>query len=768
MLMKLCRRDRDLWMTMLGIAAQVFAVGTSQRLLADDPQPVANPGIQINYEQQVKPLLTKFCGDCHQGESAQAALDFSTLAPQVDKWAERKTWRKVHDYIRGSLMPPPDVAQPSPEERTLMADWIAANPMVVTCEGTPSPGHVTLRRLTRYQYANTIRDLLGVDFKAAGDFPADDVGYGFDSIGDVLTIPPLLLERYLTAAEAVSKQAIITPDLDGAPRKKNDFVQHSRHREEIKFEARQTGKYLISITASADQAGPDKAKFGLWINDEKIAEFTVEGNSRDEYTTFDLERDIPEGKHLLKVEFLNDYYKPDETDPALKGDRNLYLSMVEVAGPIGVLPKDLPASHVRMFEGASPDLPEAQRAELVLSRLVRKAWRRPVTSEDVPRLMRLFTAAREQGDSFERATQLCLQAVLVSPNFLFRMESEPASGETVRLLNEHELATRLSYFLWSSMPDEELMRLADEGKLRAELQPQVRRMLADPKADASLTSFVEQWLHLRSLEQYSPDPRRFRSFDKELREAMAAETLTFFKNLVKEDRSVLELLDADYTFVNERLAKHYEIANVTGNEMRRVDVDPARRGGLVTQASFLAVTSNPGRTSPVKRGKWILDNLLAAPPPPAPPNVPAFAEVRNKEATASLRQRLEMHRADAMCASCHKQMDPLGFGLENFDAIGAWRDKDGKFDIDSSGVLPTGETFSGPKELKVILKAKAGDFRRCLTEKLMTFALGRGIELEDECLVRGVTEQLQRSDDKFSALVMAIVQCEAFQKQGLR
>lgn len=753
---------------MLGIAALVFAAGTSQRLLADDPLPVANPGIQINYEQQVKPLLTKFCGDCHQGESAQAALDFSTLAPQVDKWAERKTWRKVHDYIRGSLMPPPDVAQPSPEERTLMADWIAANPMVVTCEGTPSPGHVTLRRLTRYQYANTIRDLLGVDFKAAGDFPADDVGYGFDSIGDVLTIPPLLLERYLTAAEAVSKQAIITPDLDGAPRKKNDFVQHSRHREEIKFEARQTGKYLVSITASADQAGPDKAKFGLWIDDEKIAEFTIEGNSRDEYTTFDLERDIPEGKHLLKVEFLNDYYKPDETDPALKGDRNLYLSMVEVAGPIGVLPKDLPASHVRMFEGASPDLPEPQRAELVLARLVRKAWRRPVTSEDVPRLMRLFTAAREQGDSFERATQLCLQAVLVSPNFLFRMESEPAPGETVRLLNEHELATRLSYFLWSSMPDDELMRLANEGKLRAELQSQVRRMLADPKADASLTSFVEQWLHLRSLEQYSPDPRRFRSFDKELREAMAAETFTFFKNLVKEDRSVLELLDADYTFVNERLAKHYEIANVTGNEMRRVDVDPARRGGLVTQASFLAVTSNPGRTSPVKRGKWILDNLLAAPPPPAPPNVPAFAEVRNKEATASLRQRLEMHRADAMCASCHKQMDPLGFGLENFDAIGAWRDKDGKFDIDSSGVLPTGETFSGPKELKVILKAKAGDFRRCLTEKLMTFALGRGIELEDECLVRGVTEQLQRSDDKFSALVMAIVQCEAFQKQGLR
>lgn len=735
--------------------------------LADELQPVPMPGAQIQFDQ-VKPLLAKYCGDCHQGEKAQGALDLVAISPVVEKWSQRKTWRKVHDYVRGSLMPPSDVAQPTAEERKLMADWMAAHPLVVECQGSPTPGHVTLRRLTRYQYANTIRDLLGIEFNAAHDFPADDVGYGFDSIGDVLTIPPLLLERYLSAAEAISKQAIVTPDMEGAPRKKHDYVQHSRQREELKLETSQAGKYLIRVNASADQAGPDKAKFGIWIGEEKIAEHTVAGANREEYEWFASDRELPEGKQLLRVEFLNDYYQPNDPDPKLKGDRNLYLSQIEIVGPIGVLPKNLPASHVRIFEPAAGDLPEPERAERVLKALIRRAWRRPPASEDIDRMLRLFALCREQGDSFERATQICLQAILVSPRFLFRMESEPADGQPSRTLDEHELAVRLSYFLWSTMPDETLTRLADEGKLREQLEPQVKRMLLDAKAEATITSFVEQWLHLRSLDQFSPDPRRFPGFDKELREAMAGETLAFLNHLVKEDRSVLEMLDANYTFANERLAKHYGIENINGKEMRRIDVDPARRGGLVTQASFLAVTSNPGRTSPVKRGKWILDNLLAAPPPPAPPNVPAFQEVRNREATASLRQRFEMHRADPMCASCHKQMDPLGFGLENFDAVGAWRDKDGKFDIDASGELPTGEKFAGPKELKAILRGKADDFRRCLSEKLMTFALGRGIELEDECLLRGVTEELKKGDDRFSALVLAIVRCEAFQKQGRR
>ena len=364
--------------------------------------------------------------------------------------------------------------------------------------------------------------------------------------------------------------------------------------------------------------------------------------------------------------------------------------------------------------------------------------------------------------------------MLVSPHFLFRVElddlvrvepDDRAHGDApAQTINDFELATRLSYFLWNTMPDDELFALAEKTALRnpGELEKQVRRMLADAKSRALVDQFAAQWLHLRSLEIVSPNPKQFPAFDPDLRAAMRRETEECFAHVIREDRSVLELLDADYTFVNERLAAHYGIAGVSGEEFRQVSTAGTPRGGLLTQASILTVTSNPTRTSPVKRGRWVLEQLLGAPPPPPPPNVPELKE-NAVDSTASLRVRMEQHRANVSCAACHARMDPLGFGLENFDAIGAWRDKDGETPIDASGTLPSGDSFNGPIELKGVLRARAGQFRRCLAEKMLTYAIGRGVERYDRRAIAGITRAIEADGDKFSRLVLAIVESQPFQ-----
>jgi hypothetical protein len=492
----------------------------------------------------------------------------------------------------------------------------------------------------------------------------------------------------------------------------------------------------------------------------------VEGAAQD----YEIKLNVPAGKHRFVARFINDYYKPDDPDPKNR-DRNLIVERLEIQGPLGVLPEKLPASQAKLFTCRPADNNDpTDCARAILRPFASRAFRRPATDDEVDRLTRLVMSATKDGDSFERGIQVALEAVLVSPHFLFRIEldPEPLNPQAVRTIGDYELATRLSYFLWSSTPDEELLKLAHDGTLRKEgnLAAQVRRMLRDPKAGALVENFASQWLQLRNLKLINPDKKQFPTFDDALRNAMETETKLFFEAIVREDRSVLEFLDTNFTFVNERLAKHYGIPGVKGDQFQKVTLPTGERGGLLTQASILTVTSNPTRTSPVKRGKWILENLLNAPPPPPPPNVPELKEAeKGKPLEGTLRQRMEQHRVNPNCAVCHTQMDAIGFGLENYDPVGAWRTKDGNSDIDPSGTLPGGLKFNSPAELKAILKARDGEFRRCLAEKLLTYALGRGLEYYDKCTVDTIVKNVSANQDRFSALVLEIVNSDAFQKR---
>jgi hypothetical protein len=428
----------------------------------------------------------------------------------------------------------------------------------------------------------------------------------------------------------------------------------------------------------------------------------------------------------------------------------------------------LPESHQRIFIcQPTSAVSKADCARKILESFARRAYRRPVTADEVDRLVRFVQHVVSQGDSFERAIQLAVQAVLVSPHFLFRVERDRPSTrpDGAAPISDFELASRLSYFLWSSMPDEELFRLAEQGRLREEgvLEAQVRRMLKDPQSKALVENFAGQWLQLRNLKTAAPNRRQFRAFDNTLRSAMQRETELFFEAILQENRSILDFLDADFTFLNAPLAKHYGIEGVKGDEFRRVTLTGDQRGGILTQASILTITSNPTRTSPVKRGKWILENILGTPPPPPPPDAGELKDDRKSALSGTLRQRMEQHRANPLCASCHQRMDPLGFGFENFDAIGHWRTKEGKFTIDSSGTLPGGETFHGPAELKAILQKKGDAFRRCLTEKLLTYALGRGLEDYDQCAVEEICRKVARSQNQCSRLVSEVVKSDPFQ-----
>jgi hypothetical protein len=743
--------------------------GRSARAAEPELKPVAADAPLPAFVKDIKPLLNKYCAECHQGEKAKGGLAFEAFRDERAVFNRRKVWEKVQEQLESLAMPPDDKPQPTDDERTLILRWIESHVLKIDCS-KPDPGRVTVRRLNRTEYNNTIHDLLGVDFKPAEDFPSDDVGYGFDHIGDVLSMPPVLFERYLAAAERIVEAAIATPDPDRAPRQTfrgRTLASVSAVSEEVDFP--RTGDYALRVRAWAQQAGPEKAKMTIRFGNEDVqtVEVTAVEGSAQEY---EMKLNVPAGKHTFAARFINDYYKPDDPDPNNR-DRNLIVERMEVQGPLGVLPEKLPAAHERIITCRPAEKTDpADCARAILRPFATRAFRRPATDDEVDRLTRLVATAVKEGDSFERGIQVALEAVLVSPHFLFRIEldPEPLNPRAVRTISDYELATRLSYFLWSSMPDDELLKLAHDGTLRKEgnLAAQVRRMLKDPKAVALVENFAGQWLQLRNLQLANPDRKQFPSFDEELRQAMETETKLFFEAVIREDRSVLEFLDADFTFVNERLAKHYGIPGVKGEEFQKVTLTNGERGGLLSQASILTVTSNPTRTSPVKRGKWILENLLNAPPPPPPPNVPELEEAKaGKPLEGTLRQRMEQHRSNPACAVCHAQMDAIGFGLENYDPVGAWRTKDGNADIDPSGTLPGDLTFKTPAELKAILKARDGEFRRCLTEKLLTYGLGRGLEYYDKCTVDIIVKNVAANHDRFSALVLEIVNCDAFQKR---
>jgi mono/diheme cytochrome c family protein len=732
------------------------------------------------FKEQIRPFLTKYCGQCHNDNKVAGDITLEHITSAAAAAKERKLLDAAREVVSKKEMPPKDKPHPSDAERKIFAEWVETTLTNVDCGLARDPGRPTIRRLNRAEYNNTIRDLVGVNFQPAEDFPSDDVGYGFDNIGDVLTLPPLLFEKYMAAAEKIVEQALVVekPITAGKDtfRPQNfrsstflrprdigrQFPLTSNGKVFVNFEFLYGGDYVLRGRAYGVKAGDENAKMTIQLDGKALKTFDVdvpEGKAK----TFETRTHVGAGRHDVELAFTNAFEDKD------KKKRALHVELLEIEGPFNPEPKPLPESHKKIMVAKPGDgLEKEAAARKILERFATRAYRRPAQKAEVDRLVKLFKMADAQGDPFAKSVGLALRAVLVSPNFLFRIEkdAEPENPRSVHPVSDYELATRLSYFLWSTMPDDELFALADKGQLRKPgvVEAQVKRMLADPKARALTDNFAAQWLNLRMLAGVEPDRKTYPGFDPALKTAMVRETELFFEHVVKEDRSVLEFLDANYTFVNARLAKHYGLSGVTGSEFRKVTLTDKNRGGVITQASVLTLTSNPTRTSPVKRGKWILENILGTPPPPPPPDVPELEEKKG-ELTGSLRQRMEQHRANPSCASCHQKMDPLGFGLENFDGVGGWRAADGKFPIDPSGTLPGGERFNGPEGLRKILLGKAGQFRRNLAEKMLTYAIGRGLEYYDKCAVDDVAKKLTADKDRFSALVIGVVKSDPFQKR---
>ncbi len=761
---------------------QQTAESQSPALTAENLHLVAHkphPASADKFAKHVGPFLKKYCFDCHAGGAEEGSLTLDEFAKPEAFAKNRKTAESVFKMLSAGVMPPEEGTQPKMEERQAAVDWIDAKLNYVDCDLPPDPGRVTIRRLNRAEYNNTIRDLVGIDFEPAADFPSDEVGNGFDNIGDVLSLPPLLLEKYLEAAETIAKKSIVShPDRFGIQRfagknlegtgsagepGSDGFITMASSGSVIaKVRIPAKSEYVVRTEAMAEQAGDEPARLELRLDGKKIEVFDIKGRRKADM--YEAKLQIDAGEHKLEAAFINDYYNPKAKNPKER-DRNLYVRKVEVV-PTNVSLDQLPESHRRIvFVTPDKNTSDKTAAEKILKRFITQAFRRPATGEEIEKFTDLALFAISRGETFEQSIQLAVTAVLVSPHFLFRVEDHsPSEKPAVKPIGDYELASRLSYFLWSSMPDDELFQLAAQKKLHepAVLEKQVRRMLRDPKSQALVDNFASQWLNLRNLEEVSPDPKMFPSFNDELRRDMRQETEKLFAAIMREDRSVMDFLDANFTFVNERLAKHYGISGVKGEEFQKVSLSGMPRAGVLTQASILTLTSNPTRTSPVKRGKWILENLLNEPPPPPPPGVPELEETAKEKPGLSLRKQLELHRQSPSCAACHKTMDPLGLGFENFDAVGKWRDRDGKLPVDASGELPGGKKFQGPIELIKLLKERKTEFRRCLVEKMLTYALGRGLEYYDRCAVDSIAQNMDKDNNRFSRMVLEIVNSKPF------
>lgn len=728
---------------------------------------------------EILPVLKKYCADCHSGAKPEGEVLLDGNSPS---WFEdRKLWAKVARNLKFQYMPPPDNPKPSDREVNTILQWVATR--FPYDPANKSPGRVTMRRLNRVEYNNTVRDLFGISFRPADDFPSDDVGYGFDNIGDVLSLPPLLLEKYLDAAEKIAEEVIQTTP-PGSPTEQfgpkalaGDGVASRGVRTLITngecwvdFQFPHHGDYVVRVVAWENAAGKEPAEMAIKMDGKTIKTVKVSA-SAEEPGTYMTRTSLRAGKRRVAVAFNNDFYDPNAADRNRR-DRNLHVKYLEISGPLHRR-LDYPAAHRRvMIATPKPGKSPQVCAREIFSALATRAYRRPVKTEELDALVRVVNLALAEKESFERAIQLGIQAMLVSPHFLFRVELDPGDAATGEYhpLNQYQVASRLSYFLWSSMPDDELLGMARDGQLRQPkiFQEKVERMLRDYRVRALVENFGGQWLNIRNLDNVNPHRRRFPMFGEELRKSMRMETELFLLAIIREDRSLLDILQADFTFVNERLAFLYGIKGIEGHEFQRVKLDGTQRGGILTQASVLTVTSNPTRTSPVKRGKWVLENLLGTPPPPPPPMVPELREERRESVSRTLRQRMEKHRADATCASCHARMDPIGFGLENFDGIGEWRTHEGRFLVDSSGILPDGRKFNGPSELRRVLLEQKDDFTRCFIEKLLTYALGRGLDDEDSPMVEHIARRVAEQNYKFSSVVLEIVKSDPFLYRGVK
>lgn len=729
----------------------------------------------LSYETDLKPFLREYCYSCHGREKQRAEVDLERLPEDAGFATHRELWEKVRHALESREMPPDNRPQPSESLRRSMIEGIGAELERIDAALPPHAGAVTIRRLNRNEYRNTIRDLLGIDFDTTATFPHDESGYGFDNIGDVLSLPPMLLEKYLAAAEEIAKRAILTEDPALKRTKRVAADAFSTASEEVarredslwglyregeittEYEIAEAGDYVLRLKVYGEQAGPELPRMGVRVDGTEVHVQTiraVEGTPE----VFEVPVRFESGKHRLAVAFLNNF----NTD----GDRNVFLSAFDIAGPLGAPAEEYPASHRSVLPRRPTPGDEKSYASESIRSFASRAYRRPATEAEVDRLLNLYEMVRKDGGDFEEGIQFAVQAVLVSPHFLYRWELDPKTLEPgeVRDLNGFEVASRLSYFLWSSMPDAELFHVAADNSLTRPdvLEQQVRRMLRDEKARALVLQFGGQWLQIRNLDQAEPDDTVFPAWDESLRDAMRKETESFLWAIIQEDRPIQQLIDADFTYLNERLARHYGIDGIQGDEFRRVNLPPGSpRGGVVTMASVLTVTSVPTRTAPVLRGKWILEQILGTPPPPPPPDVPPLEESAGNDGAATLRQRLELHRSKAECMGCHQKMDPLGFALENFDGIGGWRTQDGPHPIDNAAELPNGRQFTGAAGLKEVLRENDA-FPGAFAAKLLTYALGRGLEGYDRRALKEITENASKNGFKFSSLVLQVASSEPF------
>jgi len=732
---------------------------------------------EARWEAEILPLFEHHCFDCHGDGIRKGEFDLDRFPDIASMHADREAWKKIRTHLDQQLMPPPDEEQPTSEERNAMIRWIDDAVFPVDPEN-PDPGRVTIRRLNRLEYQNTLRDLLGVKVEVMDLLPPDDSGYGFDNIGDVLSMSPAHLERFLEAAR-IALDAATHPDPMPLPavhrhgrdlrgpgqRGEEGHFLHANGRVDATLDAPKSGRYRLVITASGED-GPDGPPeiavhlFGKSLGNRKV----TAPLDKPAHHSFEVEVPRP-GKVQAAVDFLNDRYDPRHPDPA-KRDRNLLIARISLVGPLDGPPLPKPESHRRIYgERRSNDSDESW-ALRVFTDFGRRAFRRPLRDGEAARYLHFIRLAKSDHLSIEHGIRLGLEAMLVSPAFLFREEPQPDPGNTagIHRIDEHALASRLSYFLWSTMPDERLLKLADDGKLRENLDAEINRLLDSPRSAALVSNFGGQWLQLRDLRSAQPSRRAFPRFDPRLREDMRRETELLLTHLIREDRPLAELLDADYTFINERLARHYGIPDVRGNDFRQVKLtNPARRG-LLGHGSFLLVTSHPLRTSPVLRGKFVLENLLDTAPPPPPQNVPPLTSAEEHHEGLTLRQQLEKHREDPNCSACHALMDPIGFSLQRFDADGSWRDLEAGQPIDDSGQLLDGQRFQGPEELRQILLSRhRSDFHRSAVTKLLTYGLGRGTDWYDKPAIDAILAETERHGGGTRAMIHAVIHSVPFQ-----
>jgi Protein of unknown function (DUF1588)/Protein of unknown function (DUF1587)/Protein of unknown function (DUF1592)/Protein of unknown function (DUF1585)/Protein of unknown function (DUF1595) len=879
----------------LGAAVLLF-VATPLVARAAVPPPEARAA---QFRSDIQPILAQYCYDCHADGANKGNVAFDELKTDDALVRNPELWWKALKNVRAGLMPPAKKPQPTADERLRLAKWIKYGAFGIDPDA-PDPGRVTLRRLNRAEYRNTIRDLMGVDFRADEEFPPDDTGYGFDTIADVLTVSPLLLEKYMQAAEAVVAASVPTVEWEpvettiagadfrptgdnsgadpttraarpdrtrpgqGGPPSGASMTFYKEAKVASHFKAQLAGTYHVTVELQVKGAfdfDPGRCNFAFRIDDKDRLSEEFQWQDGKKYK-YDYDEQWEPGEHALAFEL-----KPLVPPEQRKTSVDMRILSVQVRGPMEREHWVRPKNFERFFTRDVPTDPAERKvyAREVLARFASRAFRRPADDRTVDRLLAIAEEAYSRpGKKFEEGIGQAIVAVLASPRFVFRVEA-PAPGTTEGAMyapvDEYALASRLSYFLWSTMPDDELLDLAKRGELRKNLPAQVKRMLADSRSEALVQNFVGQWLQVRDVEgiaidarlvlardngqekelqkeledfrariaaaqaqqqsgaqanaggragaqtrpaagaaagtgagagtavagaqgavQGQPNRQRFNrprlfakpavELDEPLRLAMRRETEMFFGYILHEDRSILDLIDSDYTFLNERLAKHYGVPGVTGEQMRRVELPKdSPRGGVLTQGTVLTVTSNPTRTSPVKRGLFILDSIVGTPTLPPPADIPQLEESEKafKDHEPSTREILEVHRSKALCSSCHSRMDPLGLGFENFNALGMWRERERNQPIDAAGKLATGETFTSVRELKQILRGpRKTDFYRCLTEKMLTYALGRGLEYYDVETVDQIVDRLEADDGRFSALLTGVIESAPFQQRRVK